>query len=246
MDSTPTNTLFYLLEVRKRLIKCLLMFICVFLLFFYFANPLYTWFVKPLFLQMPVSSHMVAVSVTGGFMAPVKLAFVFTFFACLPVFLFHIWSFIAPALYRREKWLILPLVITSSALFYAGVVFAYCVVLPLVYHFFMHVGPNFVHMLPDINDILSFSLQLYFAFGVAFQVPILVLVLVRSEVVSTEFFAQKRPYVIVLAFVLGMLLTPPDVFSQICLALPLCFLFELGLLLAKWHQYFFKKISLSL
>ncbi len=177
---------------------------------------------------------MIATEVTSPFFAPFKLTLVAAVFIAIPVILHQAWAFIAPGLYGHERRLALPILFSSTLLFYLGVAFAYFVVLPLVFAFFTSVGPSGVQVMTDINAYLDFILKLFFAFGLAFEIPIATLLLIRGRVISADALAAKRPYVVIACFIAGMLLTPPDIISQTMLALPMWLLFEAGILLGRW------------
>ena len=179
---------------------------------------------------------MIAIGVASPFLAPLKLTLVVSIFAAMPFILYQAWAFIAPGLYRHEKRLALPLLVASIILFYAGMAFAYFAVFPVVFQFMIATTPRGVAMMTDITQYMDFVLTLFFAFGVAFEVPIATILLVASGVVSREAIADKRPYVLVLAFVIGAILTPPDVVSQTMLALPMWLLFEVGLLFSRFFK----------
>jgi len=176
---------------------------------------------------------MISTEPHGPFFIPFKFAFATAFALAIPVVLYQVWAFIAPGLYRNEKNIALPLVVSSTLLFYLGIFFAYYVVFPIIFKFFIGMAPEGVAVMTDISSYMSFALKLFFAFGVAFEVPVATVLLARMGVVSTQAMAQQRPYIILGAFVLGMLMTPPDIFSQIMLAIPVCLLFELGLFFAR-------------
>ena len=223
----------HLVELRDRLLRILLAVTLVFLGLFPFANDLYSMLAEPLLRHMPEGTSMIATEVASPFLTPFKLTLVLAIFLAMPVALYQLWAFIAPGLYQHERRFALPLLVTSTALFYLGMVFAYYVVFPLVFGFFTSVVPEGVAVMTDISKYLDFVLKLFFAFGLAFQVPIATLVLVWTGMTTPEALVSKRPYIIVGAFVVGMLLTPPDVVSQILLALPMWLLFELGVLFSR-------------
>lgn len=223
----------YLEEIRRRLIKITVVFLGVGLVCCLLANTLYHGLALPMLQHLPHDKPLIATQVAGTFLAPFKLALFTAFFICAPFILYQVWAFLAPALYPNERRLIWPLFFVSSALFYAGVIFCYAVVMPLMLGFFVHIAPSHVEVRPDINHYLDFSLKLFFAFGVAFQVPVVTWLLLKTGIATPQTLSKSRPYVVVLAFVLGMLLTPPDVISQILLALPIWVLFELGLLFGR-------------
>jgi sec-independent protein translocase protein TatC len=205
----------------------------VFLGLFYFANEIYTLVSQPLQDLLPENSSMIATDVASPFFAPFKLTMVVSVLIAMPVVLYQIWAFIAPGLYSKEKRVALPLLILSVLLFYGGIAFAYFVVFPILFGFFTAVGPEQVQVMTDINSYLDFVLKLFFAFGLAFQIPIAVILLCWTGVTSPEDLGAKRPYVVVGCFVFGMLLTPPDIFSQSLLAGPMWLLFEVGVLFGK-------------
>jgi sec-independent protein translocase protein TatC len=223
----------HLLELRNRLLKMVLAVIICFAAVYPFANELYLWLSQPLRDLLPVGQTMIATDVTAPFFAPLKLALVVSLFAAIPVILYQLWSFIAPGLYAHEKRLAFPLLFTSILLFYLGAAFAYFVVFPLVFGFFTAIGPEGIVELPDITSYLNFVLKMFFAFGVAFEIPIATILLILSGVTTASSLAAKRPYIVVACFVIGMLLTPPDIISQILLALPMWLLFEVGILFGR-------------
>jgi sec-independent protein translocase protein TatC len=183
--------------------------------------------------HMPAGSSMVAIDVASPFLTPFKLVFVLSIVLAIPIILYHVWGFIAPGLYTHEKRLALPIIVSSSILFYVGMTFAYFVVFPLMFAFFTRVAPEGVAVMTDIGRYLDFVMKIFIAFGVAFEVPIITFVLVKLGITTSDQMAAKRPYVIVGAFVIGMLLTPPDIISQFLLAIPVWLLFELGLLMSR-------------
>jgi len=207
----------------------LLVFICL----VPFAGNIYSWFAEPLLASLPEGGNMIAVDPHGTFFIPFKLAFAVAFAIAIPFVLYQVWSFIAPGLYTKEKRIVLPLVVSTTALFYLGILFAYFVVFPTMFAFFAKMTPDGVALTPDIGSYMSFALSLFFAFGVAFEVPVAIVLLTRIGVLSTESITKQRPYFILGAFVLAMLMTPPDPFSQILMAIPVCLLFEVGLFFAR-------------
>ena len=197
---------------------------------FYFANDLYRYISEPLRVFLPEDSSMIATEVASPFLTPFKLSLVLALFMAMPYILHQVWSFIAPGLYKKEKRLALPILCSSIVLFYIGIAFSFFVVFPLVFGFFTSVAPTGVTIMTDINRYLDFVLKLFFAFGIAFEIPIATLLLIWSGATSAENLKRKRPYVVVGCFVIGMLLTPPDIISQILLAIPMWGLFELGII----------------
>lgn len=233
-EEEETQTLIdHLIELRARLLKSLTIFLLFFLGLFYFSNEIYQFLSEPLRQLLPAGSTMIATGVTSPFFAPMKLTVVAALLLAMPVILHQAWAFISPGLYRHEKKIALPLLIASIVLFYAGIAFAYYVVFPVMLGFFTSIGPAGIALMPDINDFLDVALKLLFAFGCAFEIPIVTFLLIASGIVSVETLVAQRSYVIVGCFVVGMLLTPPDVFSQTFLAVPMWMLFELGIVLAR-------------
>lgn len=233
----PQSLVQHLGELRRRLIIAVLAVFAALIAIYPFANELYSFVAQPLLRHLPEGTSMIATQVTSPFMAPFKLSLVAAIFVAIPVVLYQLWAFVAPGLYTHERRLVFPLIFMSVILFYLGAVFAYFVVFPLVFGFFTSMAPEGVSVMTDISSYLDFILKMFFAFGVVFEVPVLTILLVRSGVTTPQKLLAKRPYVIVGAFVLGMLLTPPDVFSQTLLALPMWLLFELGVLLARLEMF---------
>ncbi len=235
----PENnaTIFHhLLELRTRLLHAVLGVVVVFCCLVYFAQDIYQYLAQPLLETMPSGSQMIATDVASPFFAPFKLTIVLSFFLAMPHILYQMWSFIAPGLYRNEKKLIAPLMLGSTLLFYSGIAFAYYVVFPVVFSFFTSVAPEGVVIATDISSYLDFVLKLFFAFGAAFEIPIAIILMCWTGVTSPNSLRQKRPYVVVGAFVLGMLLTPPDIISQSMLAIPMLLLFEIGIIIASLYH----------
>jgi len=228
LEDTPLPLVAHLTELRDRLLRAILSILVLFIGLFPFANELYSFVSEPLRKYLPEGSSMIATEVASPFLTPFKLTLVLAIFAAIPVILYQIWAFVAPGLYRNEKRIAFPLLASSVVLFYLGAAFAYFVVFPLVFGFFTSVGPGDVAIMTDINRYLDFVLKLFFAFGLAFEIPIAAVILIWTGVTTADALANKRPYIIVGCFVLGMLLTPPDVISQSLLAIPMWILFELG------------------
>jgi len=235
LDDAEQPLVNHLLELRTRILKSLAATACVFLALVFFANDLYTFFATPIQELLPDGSTMIATEVAAPFFAPFKLTLFLSAFVAAPYILFQIWAFVAPGMYRHEKKLALPLFASSVALFYLGIAFTYYVVFPLVFGFFTSVAPEGIAVTPDINSYLSFILKLFFAFGLAFEIPVATVLVIKAGIVSREALAEKRAYVIVVCFVFGMLLTPPDFISQTLLAVPAWLLFESGL----WFSRYF-------
>src|SRR5210317_708712 len=225
----PLPLVAHLTELRDRLLRALLAVLVVFICLFPFANEIYTFVSEPLRALLPAGSSMIATEVASPFLTPFKLTLFAALFVAIPYVLFQLWSFIAPGMYRHEKRLAIPLLASSVILFYAGAAFAYFVVFPLVFAFFTSVGPTDVTIMTDINRYLDFVLKLFFAFGLAFEIPIVAMLLIWAGITTPAALAGKRPYIIVGCFVFGMLLTPPDIISQSLLAIPMWLLFEAGI-----------------
>lgn len=220
----------HLVELRGRLLKSVVCVILIFMSLYWFSNDLYSLISEPLRVFLPEGSTMIATDVASPFLTPFKLTLMTSVFIGMPYMLYQVWSFIAPALYEKEKSLAIPLLLSSIVLFYLGMAFAYFVVFPLVFGFFTSTGPEGVAIMTDISRYLDFVLKLFFAFGLAFEIPIATILLVTAGITTTENLREKRPYVVVGCFVVGMLLTPPDVISQLLLAIPMWLLFEMGII----------------
>ena len=226
----------HLTELRTRLLRSVAAIFLIFAGLFYFSQKIYTLVSEPLRRFLPEGTSMIATDVAAPFFAPFKLTFIVAICLAIPYILLQVWQFIAPALYSREKRLMAPLVVSSTLLFYSGIAFAYFIVFPIIFGFFTSVAPEGVTVATDISNYLDFVLKLFFAFGLAFEIPVAILLMVWTGVSNRAALAEKRPYIIVGAFILGMLLTPPDVLSQTLLAVPMWLLFELGLVLSRFYQ----------
>jgi len=226
----------HLRELRDRLLRSVVAVLVIFVGLYFFSGEMYMILVEPLNALLPDTENgaLIATGVASPFLVPLKLAFVMSALLAMPYILHQIWGFIAPALYKHERKLAVPLFVTSVILFYSGVSFVYFIVLPLVFGFFTGAGPEGINIMPDISNVLDFCLKMFFSFGIAFEIPIATFLLVRAGMVSVQSLAEKRPYIFVSCFVIGMLLTPPDVISQSILALPMYALFELGLLMSRF------------
>ncbi|MBA3581549.1 MAG: twin-arginine translocase subunit TatC [Gammaproteobacteria bacterium] len=223
----------HLIELRQRLVRILIVLAVILACLLPFSNPLYTRLAAPLTKLLPVGSTMIAVDVSAPFMIPFKLVTLLAVFLAIPYLLYEIWGFVAPGLYRHEKSLVVPILTSATILFYAGVAFAYFVVFPLLFSFIVSMTPEGVSMMTDMSSYLDFVMAMFLAFGVIFEVPIVIIVLVSLGIVSIQKLVAVRRYFIVFAFIIGMLLTPPDVISQTLLAVPMCILFEVGVLCAR-------------
>ncbi|MCH1930180.1 twin-arginine translocase subunit TatC [Shewanella sp. A25] len=226
----------HLLELRSKLLKAIASVLLVFICSVYWANDIYHYMAIPLMQSLPMGGSMIATDVAAPFFAPFKLTLVLSFFVAVPYVLYQIWSFVAPGLYKHEKRLVVPLLISSTMLFYLGIAFAYFVVFPVVFGFFANTAPEGVQVATDISSYLNFILKLFFAFGLSFEIPVAVILLCWAGVTTPEDLRKKRPYIVVGAFVVGMLLTPPDVISQTMLAVPMLLLFEGGLFAARFYS----------
>lgn len=227
-----TTLISHLVELRARLIRILLILFLGFLPCAFFARELYSFLAFPLLEKLPQGGQMIATEVVTPFFIPIKVALMVAFLVTLPHTLYQVWAFVAPGLYSHEKRLFLPLVFISSLLFFAGMAFAYFVVLPLVFEFIVYFAPEGVAVMTDISEYLNFVLTMFLAFGITFEVPVFVLILIRTGLVSIEKMKSIRRFVLVGAFIIGAIFTPPDVMSQILLAIPLYLLYELGIILA--------------
>lgn len=224
----------HLIELRSRLVRSVITLLVVFAGLSFFASEIYHMVSAPLLEKLPENSYMIATEMASPFLTPFKLTAFVALIVCMPYILFQAWSFVAPGLYENEKHFAIPLLASSILLFYLGILFAFFVVFPLVFGFLTHAAPDGVTVMPDINQYLSFILLLFFAFGMCFEVPVATLLLVKAGITTVEDLANNRPYIIVGAFVLGMLLTPPDIISQTLLAIPMWALFEIGLIMCKF------------
>lgn len=225
----------HLVELRNRLLRCVICVLIAFLALVYFANDIYHIVSAPLLNVLPKGASMIATNVATPFFTPIKLTAITAVFVSVPFLLYQIWAFVAPALYQHEKRLVYPLLLSSTVLFYAGVAFAYYVVFPLAFSFLTSTAPEGVTIATDISSYLDFVLTIFLAFGVCFEVPVAIILLCWTGVTNAQDLKEKRPYIIVAAFVIGMLLTPPDMFSQTLLAIPMCLLFEVGLFFARFY-----------
>lgn len=238
MSEVPKQnyTLFdHLLELRTRLLHAVLGVLIVFCCLIYFAQDIYQYVAQPLLEVMPAGTQMIATDVASPFFTPFKLTIVLSIFIAMPYILYQLWSFIAPGLYQNEKKLVAPLMFGSTLLFYGGIAFAYYIVFPVAFAFFSSVAPDGVTIATDISSYLDFVLKLFFAFGAAFEIPIAIILMCWTGVTTPDNLRGKRPYIVVGAFIVGMLLTPPDIISQTMLAVPMLLLFEVGILVASFY-----------
>lgn len=230
---TPTeNFISHLIELRNRLLRIVIGFIVVFILLFPFANEIYALLAAPLLSKLPSGGQMIATAVTTPFFVPMKVAMMAAFVLSLPHTLYQVWSFVAPGLYAHEKKLMVPIIVASSFLFLAGMAFAYFLVFPVIFGFIVGTAPKGVAVMTDIGNYLDFVITLFFAFGLAFEVPIAVVMAVRFGWVTISALKEARGYVVVGAFVIAAVVTPPDVISQFMLAVPMWLLYELGIVVA--------------
>ena len=228
-DEKELTLIDHLVELRDRILKSVSAVLVLFLALFYWANDIYIFVAGPLLAALPEGSSMIAIDPTSPFFAPFKLAFYVSFLLAAPYILYQMWSFIAPGLYKNEKTVAIPLFISSVVLFYGGIAFARYILFGIVFRFFISVSPEGVQVAPDISSFLSFALTIFLAFGVAFEIPIAVFLCIWAGLAEPDSLAEKRPYVVVGCFVVAMMLTPPDPFTQSMLALPMWALFEVGI-----------------
>lgn len=236
VEEKEESFLSHLAELRDRLLKSVLLVVVVFLCLFPFSQEIYAWLAQPLLQQLPEDTNMIAIEVASPFLIPFKLVMMLSIFISIPFILYQVWGFVAPGLYLREKQLIFPLLASSVALFFIGVAFVFYVVFPLVFEFLTGFAPEGVQVSTDIGKYFDFVITLFIAFGIAFEVPIAIILLVLSGVTTPEALAKKRSYFIVGAFIVGMILTPPDVISQTLLAVPMWLLFEVGIFFSRAIQ----------
>jgi len=228
-----SSLLSHLLELRDRLLRAMIATFVIAMPCLYFANDIFTWLSAPLLAQMPPGASLIATSVVAPFMTPFKLALLAAVFFAMPVILYQIWAFIAPGLYRHERRFALPLFVSSVVLFYGGAAFAYFVVFPAVFRFFVMTTPDGVQMMTDITQYMDFAVLLFFAFGLAFEIPVATVLLVRTGLIRREALTKNRGYVLLVIFIVAAFLTPPDPISQTMMALPMYALFEAGIIMAR-------------
>ena len=225
----------HLVELRSALLRSVIAIVIFFLMLFPFANEIYTFIAAPIVQAIP-GSNLIAIGVISPFLTPLKMSLILAVYIAMPYLLYQIWIFAAPALYRHEKKLILPLVVSSALLFYTGLLFSFYIVFPVIFNFLSSVGPSSVDFAPDIQYYLDFILKVSFAFGVAFEVPIATILLIMFGVTTAEKLKKNRAYIIIGSFVLGMILTPPDIISQFLIAIPMWLLFEAGLIFSTFFK----------
>ena len=235
-DEKELTLIDHLVELRDRILKSVSAVLVLFLALFYWANDIYIFVAGPLLAALPEGSSMIAIDPTSPFFAPFKLAFYVSFLLAAPYILYQMWSFIAPGLYKNEKTVAIPLFISSVVLFYSGIAFARYILFGIIFRFFISVSPEGIQVAPDISSFLSFALTIFFAFGVAFEIPIAVFLCIWAGLAEPDSLAKKRPYVVVGCFVVAMMLTPPDPFTQSMLALPMWALFELGIFAGRFTR----------
>ncbi|WP_419421120.1 twin-arginine translocase subunit TatC [Legionella sp. D16C41] len=228
----------HLLELRQRALLVMVVFISLFILFFYFANPLFYWLVKPLLSTLPPDNFIIATQITAPVLVPLSLAANIALLCTAPVAIYHLWRFAAPGLYANERQKLGSTILLSVLLFVIGVVFCFYIVLPFMFQFFTKAVPLAVKIMPDMTSTLDFITRMLLLFGFCFQVPLICLTLVNLNLITIATLRQIRPYIIVSAFIIGMLLTPPDVLSQVILAVPLCLLYEFGIILALYTSHY--------
>lgn len=225
----------HLIELRNRILKAIASIMVIFISIVWFSSQIYEFVSAPLISRLPQGGSMIATDVASPFFTPLKLTLVVAVFLAVPLVLYQVWAFVAPGLYKHERRLIAPLLFSSSLLFYCGVAFAYYVVFPLIFSFFTAISLGGVQFATDISSYLDFVLSLFMAFGVAFEVPVAIILLCWTGATDAKTLSEKRPYIVVIAFIVGMLLTPPDMVSQTLLAVPMCILFEIGLFFSRFY-----------
>lgn len=235
-EDTSQPLITHLIELRSRLLRVLLCIVIVFVGLLYFSNDIYSLVAEPLISQLPEGSNMIATDIAAPFFTPIKLTAIAAIFLSIPYVLYQIWGFIAPALYNSERRLVLPLITSSTLLFYLGIAFAYFIVFPLMFYFFINTAPSDVAINTDITKYLDFVMMLFIVFGFSFEVPVAIILLCWMGITTPSSLKRKRPYIVVGAFALAMFLTPPDVFSQVLLAIPICILFEVGLFFSRFYK----------
>jgi len=232
-DPNDMTFIGHLKELRSRIIRMFLFSGFILICCLPFTNHIYTFISAPLMELMPAGSSMIATEVASPFIAPLRVAIYSALLISVPYFFIELWGFVSPGLYKREKAFVAPLIISSVILFYAGIIFAYFVVSPIILNFFISTAPDSIQVMTDINKYLDFVLKLFFAFGFAFEVPVVTFLVINTGLISKDRIKKMRPYLIISFFVIGMFLTPPDIFSQLFLAIPMWLLFEMGLLISK-------------
>jgi len=232
-DSQPLIN--HLIELRIRVLRSFICIVGVFIVLIPFSNDIYTLIAKPLVNQLPDGSNMIATDIVAPFLTPIKLTALVALFISVPYILYQLWGFVAPALYKNERRLVLPLLFSSTALFYLGILFTYFLVFPVVFYFFIHAAPSDIIINTDITKYLDFVMTLFMVFGFSFEVPVAIVLLCWTGATTIESLKRKRSYIIVIVFAVSMFLTPPDVLSQTLLAVPICILFEIGLFFARFY-----------
>ncbi len=232
MTSKEMTFVQHLVELRDILLRSVIAILVIFISLFPFANEVYSFIAAPIISVLPQGTNIIAIGVISPFLTPLKMALIMAVYIAMPYLLYQVWKFIAPALYKHEKQMIMPLVVSSTLLFYAGLLFSFYIVFPVIFGFLSSIGPSIVDFTPDIQYYLDFVLKVSFAFGVAFEVPIATILLLMFGATTIENLKKNRPYVVIGAFILGMLLTPPDIISQTLIAIPMWLLFEAGLIFA--------------
>ena len=233
-ENPESGLIEHLIELRARLMRALIGLGVVLLGLMPFSRQIYTWLAQPLISQLPNAQSLIAINPAGAFFAPLKLTFFVALFVAVPWLLYQLWAFVAPGLYARERRLAVPLLVTSVLLFYIGCAFAYFLVLPAVFHFLTTFRPEVIAITPDANAYLDFVLAIFFAFGSSFELPVAMVILTLLGWITPQQFKEGRGYAIVGIFVLAAVLTPPDVVSQLMLAIPMCLLYELGIHASRW------------
>ncbi|WDR80549.1 twin-arginine translocase subunit TatC [Candidatus Purcelliella pentastirinorum] len=232
----------HLIELRKRIINCIIIIITTFIILSYFSNYIYHIIAIPLIKLLPYGTKMIAINIASPLFTPIKLTFIMSILITMPFNIYQIWKFIAPALYKKEKKIIKPLIFFSFVLFYSGIVFTYYVIMPILFLFLTKTVPNEILITADISNYLDFIMKLFITFGISFEIPILILLLCIIKVINTNILKNNRSYILIITFIISMLITPPDILSQIILALPMYILFEIGILFSTIYENTIQKI----
>ncbi|WDI78868.1 twin-arginine translocase subunit TatC [Candidatus Purcelliella pentastirinorum] len=233
----------HLIELRKRIINCIVIIITTFLILSYFSNYIYHIIAIPLIKLLPYGTKMIAINISSPLFTPIKLTFILSILITMPFNIYQIWKFISPALYKKEKKIIKPLIFFSFILFYSGIIFTYYIIMPVLFMFLTKTVPNEILITADISNYLDFIMKLFITFGISFEIPILILLLCIIKIINTKTLKNNRSYILIITFIISMLVTPPDILSQIILALPMYILFEIGILFSTIYENTIQKVK---
>ncbi|AXN02319.1 Twin-arginine translocation protein TatC [Candidatus Purcelliella pentastirinorum] len=233
----------HLIELRKRIINCIVIIITTFLILSYFSNYIYHIIAIPLIKLLPYGTKMIAINISSPLFTPIKLTFILSILITMPFNIYQIWKFISPALYKKEKKIIKPLIFFSFILFYSGIIFTYYIIMPVLFIFLTKTVPNEILITADISNYLDFIMKLFITFGISFEIPILILLLCIIKIINTKTLKNNRSYILIITFIISMLVTPPDILSQIILALPMYILFEIGILFSTIYENTIQKVK---